>query len=106
MLRGQGTGGDAGRQAREPPAAGRYDCGGGGAASICEWGGQDTGAVSVREGVDGAQGAGDGRGRSEKGEKGLIKVTRLTQGVAETQVLAPEAAVLPDDILVVEPPGL
>ena len=42
-------------------------------------------------------------GRSEKGEKGLIKVTRLTQGVAETQVLAPEAAVLPDDILVVEP---
>ena len=84
-------------------AAGRYDCGGRGAAGVCERGGKDTGPVFVRERVDGAQSAGDGRGRSEKGEKGLIKVMRLTQGVAESQVLAPEAAVLPDDILVAEP---
>ena len=38
-------------------------------------------------------------GRSEKGEKGLIKVTRLTNGVAETLTATAEASVLPDDIL-------
>ena len=42
-------------------------------------------------------------GRSEKGEKGLIKVTRLTNGVAETLTATAEASVLPYDILVVEP---
>ncbi|MDQ6734586.1 MAG: SLBB domain-containing protein, partial [Nitrospirota bacterium] len=42
-------------------------------------------------------------GRSEKGEKGLIKVTRLTQGLAETLTATAEAGVFPDDILVVEP---
>ena len=42
-------------------------------------------------------------GRSEKGEKGLIKVTRLTNGLAETLTATAEASVLPDDILVVEP---
>jgi polysaccharide export outer membrane protein len=42
-------------------------------------------------------------GRSEKGEKGTIKVTRVVEGVAQTVALTPEAAVLPDDILVIEP---
>jgi protein involved in polysaccharide export with SLBB domain len=42
-------------------------------------------------------------GRSEKGEKGIIKVTRVANGVAETFVANPDAAVLSDDILVVEP---
>ena len=42
-------------------------------------------------------------GRSEKGEKGLIKVTRLTNGLAKTLTATAEASVLPDDILVVEP---
>jgi polysaccharide biosynthesis/export protein len=42
-------------------------------------------------------------GRTEKGEKGLIKVTRLANGMAETLAATADAAVLPDDILVVEP---
>ena len=42
-------------------------------------------------------------GRSEKAEKGSIKVTRLANGVAETLVVHPDAAVLPDDIIVAEP---
>src|SRR6185436_19405735 len=40
---------------------------------------------------------------SEKGEKGTIKVTRVVEGVAQTVALTPEAAVLPEDILVIEP---
>ena len=42
-------------------------------------------------------------GRSERGENGSIKVTRLANGVAETLVVHPDAAVLPDDIIVAEP---
>jgi protein involved in polysaccharide export with SLBB domain len=42
-------------------------------------------------------------GRTEKGEKGLIKVTRLAHGVAETLVVTSDGVVQPDDILVVEP---
>lgn len=42
-------------------------------------------------------------GRSEKGEKGLIKVTRLANGIAETFQISPDAPVLADDIIVVEP---
>jgi polysaccharide biosynthesis/export protein len=49
------------------------------------------------------QGLGIAGGRTEKGEKGLIKVTRLANGVAESFVANSDAAVLPDDILVVEP---
>jgi protein involved in polysaccharide export with SLBB domain len=41
-------------------------------------------------------------GRTEKAERGPVKVTRVVEGVAETKVVAPEMAVLPDDILVVE----
>src|SRR6185503_2713862 len=42
-------------------------------------------------------------GRTEKGDKGTIKVTRVVEGLAQTMLLTPDAAVLPDDILVVEP---
>jgi polysaccharide export outer membrane protein len=42
-------------------------------------------------------------GRTEKGEKGTIKVTRVVEGLAQTVPVTPEAAVLPDDILVIEP---
>src|SRR5688572_2427963 len=42
-------------------------------------------------------------GRTEKGEKGLIKATRLANGVAETLVATSDGVVQPDDILVVEP---
>ena len=41
-------------------------------------------------------------GRTEKAERGPVKVTRLTGGIAETLVATPEMAVLPDDIIVVE----
>src|SRR5690349_16135472 len=36
-------------------------------------------------------------GRTEKAERGPVKVTRVVEGVAETKVVAPEMAVLPDD---------
>ncbi len=42
-------------------------------------------------------------GRTDKAEKSTVKVTRLTSGLAETFALSPDAEVLPDDILVVEP---
>ena len=42
-------------------------------------------------------------GRTERAEKGLIKMTRITDGLAETVAVNPDVAVLPDDILVVEP---
>ena len=42
-------------------------------------------------------------GRTDKAEKNTVKVTRLTSGLAETFALSPDAEVLPDDILVVEP---
>ena len=42
-------------------------------------------------------------GRTEKGDKGIIKVTRVVEGLAHTVPVTPEAPVLPDDILVVEP---
>jgi polysaccharide biosynthesis/export protein len=41
-------------------------------------------------------------GRTDKAEKGVIKVTRITEGLAETRTINPDATVLPDDILVVE----
>jgi len=41
-------------------------------------------------------------GRTEKAERGPVKVTRLTDGIAETKVATPEMTVLPDDIIVVE----
>src|SRR4030095_2097705 len=41
-------------------------------------------------------------GRTEKAERGPVKVTRLAGGIAETKVATPEMAVLPDDIIVVE----
>ena len=42
-------------------------------------------------------------GFTERAEKGTIKVTRISEGLAEPMVVTPEAAVLPDDIIVVEP---
>ena len=42
-------------------------------------------------------------GRTEKAERGTIKVTRVAGGMAETLAATPEMAVLPDDIIVVEP---
>jgi protein involved in polysaccharide export with SLBB domain len=42
-------------------------------------------------------------GRTEKGEKGTIKVTRITEGLAETITVNPDVTALPDDIIVVEP---
>ncbi len=42
-------------------------------------------------------------GRTEKAEKGVIKVTRVTEGLAATLPVNPEAVVMPGDILVVEP---
>jgi polysaccharide biosynthesis/export protein len=42
-------------------------------------------------------------GRTEKAEKGIVKVTRVTERLAETMVVDPDTAVLPGDILVVEP---
>jgi protein involved in polysaccharide export with SLBB domain len=42
-------------------------------------------------------------GRTEKGEKGIVKVTRVTDGLAATMTVDPGAAVMPGDILVVEP---
>lgn len=42
-------------------------------------------------------------GRTEKGDKGEIKITRLANGLAETLSAAPDAVVLPDDIIVVDP---
>ena len=41
-------------------------------------------------------------GRTEKGDKGPVKVTRVMNGVAETLTAGADAAVQPDDILVVE----
>lgn len=41
-------------------------------------------------------------GRTEKGDKGEIKITRLANGLAETLLAVPDAIVLPDDIIVVE----
>jgi polysaccharide biosynthesis/export protein len=42
-------------------------------------------------------------GRTEKGEKGMVKVTRVTEGLAATMIMNPDSAVMPGDILVVEP---
>jgi protein involved in polysaccharide export with SLBB domain len=42
-------------------------------------------------------------GRTEKGEKGMVKVTRVTEGLAATVTVIPDAAVMPGDIIVVEP---
>ena len=42
-------------------------------------------------------------GRTERAEKGTIKVTRISEGLAQTLVVTPDAVVLPDDIIVVEP---
>jgi protein involved in polysaccharide export with SLBB domain len=42
-------------------------------------------------------------GRTEKGEKGIAKVTRVTEGLAETITVIPDAVVMPGDIIVVEP---
>lgn len=42
-------------------------------------------------------------GRTEKGEKGIVKVTRVIEGLAETITASPDAALMPGDILVVEP---
>ncbi|MEO8327108.1 MAG: SLBB domain-containing protein [Nitrospirota bacterium] len=41
-------------------------------------------------------------GWTEKAERGPIKVTRVTGGLAETLAATPEMVVLPDDIIVVE----
>lgn len=41
-------------------------------------------------------------GRTERGEKGSLKLTRIVSGVAETLAVTPETTVLPDDILLVE----
>ena len=40
-------------------------------------------------------------GFTERAEKGSVKVTRITEGLAEPMVVTPEASVLPDDIIVV-----
>jgi protein involved in polysaccharide export with SLBB domain len=42
-------------------------------------------------------------GRTDKAEKGSVKLTRVTEGLAATMVVNPDATVLPGDILVVEP---
>lgn len=42
-------------------------------------------------------------GRTEKGEKGIVKVTRVTEGLAETMNVNPDTGVMPGDIIVVEP---
>jgi protein involved in polysaccharide export with SLBB domain len=42
-------------------------------------------------------------GRTEKAERGVVKVTRVTEGLAATMIVNPDAAVMPGDILVVEP---
>ena len=42
-------------------------------------------------------------GRTEKAEKGIVRVTRVTEGLAATTTVNLDAAVLPGDILVVEP---
>lgn len=42
-------------------------------------------------------------GRTEKGEKGIVKVTRVTEGGAATMTVIPDAALMPGDIIVVEP---
>ena len=44
-----------------------------------------------------------GGGPTEKAEKHNIRRTRITAGLAETTMVTGDAAVLPDDILVVEP---
>jgi protein involved in polysaccharide export with SLBB domain len=41
-------------------------------------------------------------GRTEKAERGALKLTRLSSGVAETITATPEMVVVPDDIIVVE----
>ena len=41
-------------------------------------------------------------GRAEKAENGIVRVTRITDGLAETAAVNPDATVLPDDIIVVE----
>ena len=41
-------------------------------------------------------------GRTDKAEKSSVKITRVTNGIAETFPATPEIAVLPDDILVIE----
>lgn len=42
-------------------------------------------------------------GATEKAENASVKLTRLTGGQAQTMQAAPDAVVLPDDIIVVEP---
>lgn len=42
-------------------------------------------------------------GRTEKAEKGLVRVTRVTEGLAQTMTVNLDAAVMPGDIIVVEP---
>ncbi|MEP6887928.1 MAG: SLBB domain-containing protein, partial [Nitrospirales bacterium] len=42
-------------------------------------------------------------GRTEKAEKGMVKVTRVTEGLAATMPVNPDAAVMAGDIIVVEP---
>ena len=42
-------------------------------------------------------------GRTEKAEKGIVRVTRVTEGLAATTTVNLDWAVLPGDILVVEP---
>lgn len=41
-------------------------------------------------------------GRTEKAEKGALKLTRITGGMAETMTVTPETTIMPDDIIVVE----
>src|SRR5574340_158354 len=41
-------------------------------------------------------------GRTEKAQKGLLRLTRVTGGTVETTAVTPETTVLPDDIIVVE----
>jgi len=41
-------------------------------------------------------------GRTEKAERGLLKLTRITGGLAETMAVTPETVMLPDDIIVIE----
>lgn len=42
-------------------------------------------------------------GVTEKGDQGVVKVTRLTEGQAQTLLAEPETVLSPDDIVVVEP---
>ena len=60
------------------------------------------GRYSFEKGMTVNKALGFAGGRTEKAEKGIVKVTRITQGMAETLAISPEAVVLPDDILVVE----